>query len=120
MRISDWSSDVCSSDLLSRVDRHAIFNLDGRSDHFAPFLMRNSDDHTIKHRRMTEHTLLDLPGKHVEAARDEHVPLAVDEIDVTVCATPAEVAADLPDLAVAGTGWARVLLQLLHPHFDPG
>src|SRR3546814_5349225 len=87
MRISDWSSDVCSSDLLSRVDRHAIFDLDGRSDHFAPFLMRNSDDHTIKHRRMTEHNLLDLPGKHVEAARDDHVPLAVDDIDVTVCVT---------------------------------
>src|SRR3546814_2319799 len=97
MRISDWSSDVCSSDL-----------------HFAPFLMRNSDDHTIKHRRMTEHNLLDLPGKHVEAARDDHVPLAVDDIDVTVCVTPAEVAAELPAIAADGRGCVRVLVKLRH------
>src|SRR3546814_12100830 len=111
MRISDWSSDVCSSDLLSRVDRHAIFDLDGRSDHFAPFLMRNSDDHTIKHRRMTEHNLLDLPGKHVEAARDDHVPLAVDYIDLNVCVTPAVVAAESPAIAAAGRRRARAVVK---------
>src|SRR3546814_15427733 len=101
---------------LFRSDRHAIFDLDGRSDHFAPLLMRNSDDHTIKHRRMTEHNLLDLPGKHVEAARDDHVPLAVDDIDVTVCVTPAEVAAELPAIAADGRGCVRVLVKLRHLH----
>src|SRR3546814_4453524 len=78
--------------------------------------MRNSDDHTIKHRRMTEHNLLDLPGKHVEAARDDHVPLAVDDIDVTVCVTPAEVAAELPAIAADGRGCVRVLVKLRHLH----
>src|SRR3546814_1991639 len=78
--------------------------------------MRNSDDHTIKHRRMTEHNLLDLPGKHVEDARDDHVPLAVDDIDVTVCVTPAEVAAELPAIAADGRGCVRVLVKLRHLH----
>src|SRR3546814_4129475 len=30
MRISDWSSDVCSSDLVRPIDRHALRFMDGR------------------------------------------------------------------------------------------
>src|SRR3546814_19139413 len=78
--------------------------------------MRDSDDHTIKHRRMTEHDLLDLPGKHVEAARDDHVPLAVDDIDVPVCIASAKIAAELPAIAAAGRGCVRVLVKFRHLH----
>src|SRR3546814_17003376 len=76
--------------------------------------MRDSDDHTIKHRRMTEHDLLDLPGKHVEAARDDHVPLAVDDIDVPVCIASAKIAAELPAIAADGRGCVRVLVKFRH------
>src|SRR3546814_2443925 len=57
MRISDWSSDVCSSDLMAEHDRRRRAQADtmGATHHFNPFIRRdligaqNSAHFRIKH-----------------------------------------------------------------------
>src|SRR3546814_2676524 len=48
MRISDWSSDVCSSDLMGQADQgcpHPLEQGDGQDDH--PFASREEEEVTM-------------------------------------------------------------------------
>src|SRR3546814_2909573 len=73
MRISDWSSDVCSSDL-DRLHR------------LTPFFVRNADHRDLLHRRVAEDRAFDLGRIDILAAGDDHVlyPVVDEEIAVGV------------------------------------
>src|SRR3546814_291686 len=47
MRISDWSSDVCSSDLLRRVSEYAAFAIDLERTHFPAVPERDACFHSF-------------------------------------------------------------------------
>src|SRR3546814_5349739 len=54
MRISDWSSDVCSSDLLARADA-APKRLEGRPDHVVGIGGADRLRHHVLHAERLEH-----------------------------------------------------------------
>src|SRR3546814_3429154 len=64
MRISDWSSDVCSSDLLSI------------------FVVGNAEHGAVAHAGHARQCRLDLGGVDVHAARDDHVGRAIADEEI--------------------------------------
>src|SRR5512132_1449429 len=118
-------ADECvRADLLPRTE------LDERDDLLAVDVVRPADDPSRRDGRVLQQRRLDVPWKDVEAAPDDQVLLAVDDVDVPVVVEAAQVAgvepavpdrlrrqlrrapvaehdragtdADLADLAVAG------------------
>src|SRR3546814_15581047 len=108
MRISDWSSDVCSSDL--RDDLHRFRRLeagqpraapaaklvlaeclarlehDHRMHRLAPPLVGHADDRRLANGRVPRDDALDFGGADILAAADDHVldPDADEEIALGV------------------------------------
>src|SRR3546814_3049737 len=65
MRISDWSSDVCSSDLLDRIEADAVHPLDDRQHHGRRHACRPQALMPVAQGRIDDadfgHALLDCP-----------------------------------------------------------
>src|SRR3546814_9705383 len=71
MRISDWSSDVCSSDLFNRPDKYNAINLAmWEGLHRATAMLRDRDDLSAM--------LVTANGRYFSAGIDLHSPLAPD------------------------------------------
>src|SRR3546814_13852946 len=73
VRISDWSSDVCSSDLLLGGQRGAGLHGDEGAGRLAPALVRPGDHRRLHDLGMPEQHVLDLQRRDVLAARDDDV-----------------------------------------------
>src|SRR3546814_304682 len=73
MRISDWSSDVCSSDLAGARIGHA-------------------HRHAFQHSRMRRRHLLDFSGIHIEPRHQNQILLAIDQAHTALIAHDAYIA----------------------------
>ena len=62
----------------------------------APFIVRDADDATVEHRGVLLEYRLDVGGKDVLAAGEDHVLLAVDDEKIAILVEPAEVAGAQP------------------------
>src|SRR4029453_17866659 len=70
--------------------------LDERDDLLAVDIVRPSDDPRRRDGRVIQQCLLDVPWKDVEAAADDQILLAVDDVDVPVVVEAAQVAGVKP------------------------
>src|SRR3546814_10795088 len=94
MRISDWSSDVCSSDLADRAQPLGLADLgvaigahrlrvgivlqhDERHRGLAPLLARYTDHGGVHDAVVGDQYRLEVAREDVEAARDDHILGAV-------------------------------------------
>src|SRR3546814_8315688 len=96
MRISDWSSDVCSSDLVAGdqflgVDPYLLgrrcgsrLQHDHRVNALAPFLVGKADDGAGRHRRMARDGVLYFCRIDILAAGNDHVLHAINHIEIAV------------------------------------
>src|SRR4029450_10342374 len=82
----------------------AGLELDHGLHRLAPLLVRHADHRAVLHRGMAPQHLLDLAGEDVEAAGDDHVLLAIDDVDEAVLVDNADVAGMVP---AEGRGLAR-------------
>src|SRR3546814_13533121 len=90
MRISDWSSDVCSSDLADRAQPLGLADLgvaigahrlrvgialqhDERHRGLAPLLARYTDHGGVHDAVVGDQYRLEVAREDVEAARDDHI-----------------------------------------------
>src|SRR5207248_393288 len=71
---------------------------------FAQPLVRGADHRGLPNLGMLEEGILDLGRIGVEAAHDEHVPLAVGDAEVAALVHDADVAGVQPALAIDGAG----------------
>src|SRR5262245_16041918 len=78
------------------TDVHAIPDHDKSHHLLAPVLMGKADDGGLIDRRMSQQNLLHLPRENVLAAGDDHVVLAIDQIEIALIVEPAEVAGGEP------------------------
>src|SRR3546814_9842758 len=114
VRISDWSSDVCSSDLLLGGQRGAGLHGDEGAGRLAPALVRPGDHRRLHDLGMPEQHVLDLQRRDVLAARDDDVLGAVLDLAVAVGMQHRQVAAAEPDVGERLAGRRRVLQVPLH------
>src|SRR3546814_4557930 len=96
MRISDWSSDVCSSDLL------------------APFLVGKADDGAGRHRRMARDGVLYFCRIDILAAGNDHVLHAINHIEIAVLVQIAGIAGVHPAVAQRGLCLLRLVPVARH------
>ena len=75
----------------------------------APVRIGHADHRDFAHRRVLRHRLLDFAAVDVLAARDDHVLLAVDEVQVALVVDVADVAGVHPAVAQRLRGRIRVV-----------
>src|SRR5690606_6220833 len=75
----------------------------------APLLAGDADDDGLLHVRMRVQGFLHFPGIDVAAAGDDHLLLAVGDVEEAVLVEPADVAAALPDAVAVGRRRLRVV-----------
>src|SRR3546814_17610267 len=77
MRIMDWSSDVCSSDLLGQADGGGDFIVFGK-DGFARFLVPEGGEEIVEVAREQRRGVGGKPARHVLVAHDPDAVLLAD------------------------------------------
>src|SRR4051812_41282080 len=87
----------------------AVTEYDDRGDGLAPLLVRRTDDAYLGDRRVLRDDVLDLAREHVEAAGDDHVLGAVDDVPEAVLVLTGDVTGVHPAVA---EGLGRGLGQL--------
>ena len=99
----------------SAVRRGAGLELDHRGQAFAPVGVGHADHGAVLHRGVAPDHLLDLARVDVEAARDDHVLLAVDHVQVAALVEHADVAGMVPaEGARLGGGFGVVVIAGRH------
>src|SRR5215469_7854932 len=83
-RLDRSQAALAKSDQLFCRDAPAGFELDHRLDGLTPFVVRHPDDCTVTNGLVTPDDLLDLAGVHIESARDDHVLLAVGDMQISL------------------------------------
>ena len=91
------------------VEARAFGQHDDRDRPLAPALIAQADDRDFAHLRQIVDDALDLGGGDVLAAGDDHVLLAVGQIQKAVCVEIADIAAAEPVAEEGGRGLLRVL-----------
>src|SRR4051794_21962497 len=99
----DERADVVLGGVLAVLERHC------RADLLAQRLMRHAEHRRLADRRMLVEHLLDLPRVDVEAAADDQLLLAVDDVEVAVLVDPGHVPGPQP---AVGHGVGRGVLAL--------
>ena len=92
-----------------QVQRAAVRQHHDRDRLFAPALVAHADDGDLAHLRQFVDHALDLGGGDVLAAGDDHVLLAVGEIEKAVLVEIADVAAAEPVAEEGGGGLFRII-----------
>src|ERR1700686_1553929 len=96
-------------DQIGLADGKAGFPGDDRHDDFAPCRVWRSDDRRHMHCGMFVKHVLDVVRKNVLAAADDHVLLAVDDVEKTLFVEPAHVAEREEIAAPRARGRLRVI-----------
>src|SRR5207249_1633971 len=127
----DWSSDVCSSDYSLRdLERRKAFfaerddvrlrrGLAGLQDHeyldgLAAVRVRDADRGRLSDGRMHEEDLLDFSRVHVVARAEDHVLLAIDDVEISVLVHSREIAREQPSVAEHRRGLLRLVPVAIH------
>ena len=87
----------------------AGLQLDHRLHRLAPLLVGHADHGAVLHRRVAPDHPLDLDGEDVEPARDDHVLLAVHDVDEAVVVLVADVAGVVPAMGADRRAALRVV-----------
>src|SRR3954447_14605859 len=81
---------------LAEIDRLPHLGLHDRVHALAPFVVGDAEHRRVEHLRMCVQHRFDLGGIDVDAAGDDHVLLAVADVDVTLFVDVRDVADRLP------------------------
>src|ERR1700741_4198946 len=73
--------------------------LDEGGDHLAQSLVGQADDGDLTHRRVKRQTALDLDGRDVLAAADDHVVDAAGDEEIAILIDVSGVASEIPAVA---------------------
>ena len=105
---------LAQRDQLFGADALAGVEFDHRLHRLAPLLVGDADDGAVAHRRVGPDHLLDFARVDVEAAADDHVLLAVGDVEVAVGVEVADVAGVQPAVDDRLRGLVRRLVVALH------
>ena len=92
-----------------RVEVRARSPHDDRCHPLSPLRVRRADRGGLLHVRVVVEGVLDFPGRHVLAAGDDDVLLAIDDVEQPVRVSPGDVPRQEPAVAVGALGRLGIL-----------